>query len=505
VEKVRLRYRSIAKQWHQTDNDELLQTYLSAVTAGFDPHSSYMSASSLENFQLQMRLELDGIGASLRYVDGYTVVHRIIPGGAADKDGRLKPEDKVVSVGQGTEGEMVDVVDMKLTDVVQLIRGTRGTIVRLGVIPSDSDQVQVYDITRARIELTDSAAKGEVMEVGALPDGSSVRVGVLVLPSFYMDMEGASRGLSDFKSATRDVKRLLEEFRQNDVDAVVLDLRGNGGGSLTEAINLTGLFIDDGPVVQVKGYDGRVQPYEDSEPGMTWSGPLVVVIDKFSASASEIFAGAIQDYGRGVVVGDRTTHGKGTVQQLFDLGRMMVRVPPNSRLEPPNWGALKITIQQFYRPSGDSTQNRGVVSDVELPSLTTHWDVGEADLDYALAFDQVKSVPHTRYELVDPGLMQQLKGLSEQRIQQSEDFKKLQANINRYLERKERKKVTLNEAKFLAERAEFDEETEEEKHFDELSDPGQNGVERDYYLDEVLSITSDYVQTLERNKVARRG
>jgi carboxyl-terminal processing protease len=376
--------------------------------------------------------------------------------------------------------------------------------VRLGVIPSGKDEQQVYEIMRARIELKDSEAKSEIFEAGTWPDGSPIQVGVIVLPSFYMDMTGARQGLSDFKSTTRDVRRLLEQFQAQGVDAVIVDLRGNGGGSLTEAINLTGLFVDEGPIVQVKGSDGRVTPHEDSESGMVWSGPLVVLIDKFSASASEIFAGAIQDYGRGIVIGDRSTHGKGTVQQLFNLGSMLFR-PLSKNFEPPNYGALKITIQQFYRPSGDSTQSRGVVSDIELPSLTTYWDVGEADLDYAMAFDRVASVKHTKYELVDADTLQTLRQRSEARRRQSEDFRKLQGNIQRYLERKERKKVTLNEEQFLAERAEFNEESEEEKHFEELSSPGQAEVERDFYLDEAMAIAVDYLEALEKSKVARRG
>ena len=379
IKKLTKRYESIRKSWQQTDNDELLERYLSAMTTSFDPHSSYMAPSTLDNFNIQMRLELDGIGASLRAVDGYTVVQNIIPGGAADKNGGLKPEDKIVGVGEGASGPIEDIVDLKLNDVVKKIRGKRGTMVRLQVDPADNSGRKIVSITRDRIELKDSEARSEIIERGKKADGTPYHVGVIQLPSFYMDMDGARLNLPDYKSTTRDVRRLLEEFKAKNVDEVVVDLRWNGGGSLTEAVNMTGLFIGNGPVVQVKGSDGRAQPYKPpADEGFVWQGPLVVIINKFSASASEIFAGAIQDYGRGIVIGDHSTHGKGTVQQLFDLGNALFRIR-----DVPNMGALKLTIQQFYRPGGDSTQNRGVVSDVELPSLTTQLDVGEKDLDYA--------------------------------------------------------------------------------------------------------------------------
>ena len=295
---------------HQFSSDDLLEMYLSAITTAYDPHTTYMSPSSLENFHISMKLKLEGIGAALMMNDGYTVVTKVIPGGAADKNGKLQPEDRIVSVGQGTDGEMVDVVDMNLNDVVKMIRGKAGTVVRLGVKPAGGNEVEIVKITRAKIELKDSEARSEVIPFGKKPDGSSYEIGVIDLPSFYMDMSAARKGLTDFKSTTRDVRRILEDFKSKGVDAVVLDLTRNGGGSLTEAINLTGLFIDRGPVVQVKDSDARVQHYDDTESGMVWDGPLVVMTSKFSASASEILAGAIQDYGRGIIIGDVATHGK---------------------------------------------------------------------------------------------------------------------------------------------------------------------------------------------------
>jgi carboxyl-terminal processing protease len=497
VEKLRKRYNSIRKSWSQTDNDELLERYLSAMTTGFDPHSDYMSPSTLDNFNITMRLELDGIGASLRGEDGYTVVHNVIPGGAADKDGRLKPEDKIVAVGQGTDGPMEDIVDKKLNDVVEMIRGKRKTIVRLDVLPGDGGEKKTLTITRDRIELKDSEARSEIIERGTKPDGKPYRIGVIQLPSFYMDMDGARLGLPTYKSTTRDVRRLLEEFNAQNVDAVVIDLRWNGGGSLTEAVNMTGLFIDNGPVVQVKGPDGRIDPYQDPEAGMVWKGPLVVMINKFSASASEIFAGAIQDYNRGIIIGDRSTHGKGTVQQLYDLGNALFRVADNKNL-----GALKMTIQQFYRPGGDSTQNRGVVSDLELPSLTTKLEVGESDLDYAMKFDQVPALPHDNYHMVDDQIKQGLHSRSEQRVGNDEFFAREKRRIERYEEQKDAKTVTLNKEKFLAQRAELNAEKEEEDMYEDLTNPNRPVFKMDDYDKEAIDITVDYLQLLGGHKIA---
>jgi carboxyl-terminal processing protease len=498
VKKLKKRYSSIKKSWQQTDDDELLERYLTAMTSAFDPHSSYMAPSTLDNFNIQMKLELDGIGASLRGVDGYTVVQNIIPGGAADKNGGIKPEDKIVGVGEGTSGPMEDIVDMKLNDVVKKIRGKRGTVVRLEVEPKDGGAHKTVAITRDRIELKDSEARGEVIERGKKADGTPYKIGIIQLPSFYMDMDGARLGLADYKSTTRDVRRLLEEFKAKKADAVVVDLRWNGGGSLTEAVNMTGLFIDGGPIVQVKDSAGRTQPYKDPEPGLVWEGPLVVMINKFSASASEIFAGAIQDYNRGLIIGDHSTHGKGTVQQLFDLSSELFRLR-----EPPKMGALKLTIQQFYRPGGDSTQNRGVVSDVELPSLTSHLEkISESDLDYALEFSKVNPLPHDNFHMEDSRVIDGLRQRSQQRIANSEFFAKENRHIKRYEELKDRKSVTLNKEKFLKERAELDSDKEQEKMFDDMNDPKRPVFEMDGYGQEALDITVDYLNLLGGNKVA---
>ena len=501
--KIKRRYASLAKRWHQTDSDELLERFLTAVTSSYDPHTTYMSPSSKENFEIMMRLNLDGIGAALQISeDGYTVVTKVIPGGAADKDGRLKPDDRIVSVSD-EDGEMVDVVDMKLNDVVQLIRGKAGTIVNLGVQIGGAGETKIYEITRARIELADSAAQGEVIERGQKPDGKPFQVGVIDLPSFYMDMKAArnDNGQDEYRSTTRDVSVILRDFRSKDVDVVVLDLRRNGGGSLTEAINMTGLFIDQGPVVQVKDALGRIQSYNDLDAGMAWDGPLVVLTSKFSASASEILAGAIQDYHRGLIIGDESTHGKGTVQSLLDLGSQIFRSIPN----PPNLGALKITMQQFYRPNGDSTQRRGVIPDVILPSLTNALGMGEGDLDYAVEFDRVPTAEFDAYNMVGAESLNRLRTHSTDRIKTSEDFTQELTRIARYKRLKDEKVISLNEEKYRARRvAERNAEEDEEKHFDEQQ--GNKELEifaDDFYNKEIVNITLDYLKELANNKVAR--
>jgi carboxyl-terminal processing protease len=364
----------------------------------------------------------------------------------------------------------------------------------LQVVPKGETEPKIYNIVRQQVELTDSEARSVIFEAGKKPDGTPFKVGVINLPSFYMDMSGARAGREDFKSTTRDVSRLLKNFNAQKVDAVVLDLSHNGGGSLTESIKLTGLFIDSGPVVQVKDSNGQKTQYDDTERGVEWSGPLVVLTSRFSASASEIFAGAIQDYKRGIIVGDTSTHGKGTVQSLLDLGQKLFGNLPNA----PSLGALKITEQQFYRPDGDSTQNRGVLADVEIPSLTSQLeDLGESHLDYAMKFDHVDPVPYHKYPLVDNHVIDQLKAASAERRKDSKDFQRVMVDIERLNEQTRKKRISLNREKFMAHKAELTAEKQEEKEFEEQNDPNRPVVKRDYYFNEVLAITTDYIQLLK--------
>ncbi len=498
VEQLRRRYTRYSRRWKQTDSDDLLEMFLTAVTTGYDPHSTYMSAGTLNDFQIQMSLNLDGIGAQLREKDGNTVVTRVIPGGAAARHGKLATDDVIVSVGQGDDGEMVDIVEMPLTDVVDLIRGKAGTTVRLGVKPGGVGNVEDYKIVRARIELAESAARGEVIE-HTLPDSGTAKIGYINLPSFYLDMDAAKQDKRDFRSSTRDVRKILFEFKEQGVDGIVLDLSKNGGGSLTEAINLTGLFIDRGPVVQVKNSDGSVQQYADEDGGTAWDGPLVVLTSKFSASASEIFAGAIQDYGRGIVVGDPATHGKGTVQTLMDLGQQLFRNNRN------NFGALKVTLQQFYLPDGQSTQRKGVAADIVLPSITSKMDISESDLKYALEHDTVKAARHDLYSMVPADLIGAMRQRSQSRVEKDDEFNDLLRRVESYVSQKEQNTVSLEENAFMARRKELDaEKEEEEEHMDQQV--GNEVIYRDnFYNREVINITHDYIEGLRKQNLAKAG
>ena len=500
---LRKRYRSFARRMHQTNAEEVIEMFVSAVTNAFDPHTTYMSSKTFENFRILLSLQLEGIGATLSMTDdGYTVIKSIVPGGACDTQGGIKVEDKIVAVAQGNEdgsksykklydihgGEQVDVVGMKLDEVVGMIRGKAGTVVRLSVISENSEEIHTVKISREKIKLEDSAAKGAIFEEGTRADGSPQKIGVIDLPSFYADMSGKLGG----RRTTVDVERILNDFNSKNVDAVVLDLRRNGGGSLKEAIDLTGLFIDEGTVVQVKDSYDQITKYEDETPGLSWEKPVIVLTSKFSASASEILAGALQDYGRGIIVGDTTTHGKGTVQSLLDLNQIVanIRNPPNT------YGALKITMQQFYRPSGESTQLRGVLADLVLPSLSDKMDVGESDLDYAVEFDKIPQASHDLYQLASPQVKDALRSKSLQRVDSSEDFAKRKRQIENYVAQKALKKVSLNEEEFMARRKELSAEKEDEKTIEALD---KNEIERDFFMDEVLKITSDYVELLGSN------
>ncbi|MEM6691359.1 MAG: carboxy terminal-processing peptidase [Planctomycetota bacterium] len=495
---LRRRYGRYARRWRKTDTEDLMEMYLTAITSSFDPHSTYMAPKTLENFKMSMRLNLDGIGAQLREKDGMTTITRVIPGGAAAKHGKLMTDDVIVNVGQGESGSVVDIVEMPLDDVVELIRGKAGTTVRLGVRKGGVGDVLEYKIVRARIELEESAARGRVIEHTPIEGGPTRKVGYINLPSFYLDMDQA-RNNRQGRSSTRDVRRILKDFQERNVEVVVLDLSKNGGGSLTEAISLTGLFIDAGPVVQVKNSDESTVQYQDEEPGVAWNGPLVVLTSKFSASASEILAGAIRDYRRGIVVGDPQTHGKGTVQTLMDLSEQFFRNPREK------YGALKVTLQQFYLPDGQSTQLLGVPADVVLPSITAKMDVAEGDLDYALAHDKISRAKHILYNMVPPGLLNEIREKSMNRIAQDDEFKDMLRKIELYIEQKERNSVSLNEEKFLARRRELDAQKEEEEEAIEAQIGDAEVYNDNFYNREVLNIASDYLEGLRRQNLAKAG
>jgi carboxyl-terminal processing protease len=491
VKRLTIRYRDRNRVIHQFDMTDLLEVYLSSLTRTFDPHSSYMSARTLEDtIGQQLHLSLEGIGASLQSEDGYAVVKEIVPGMAADKDGRLQPDDKIVGI-QKENGDEIDLVEKKLGDVVRYIRGPSGTKVRLIVQPAGTKELKIYELTRQKIELLEQHAKGQVIEHKA-DNGQTLRIGVINLPAFYGDTEAVQKGDPNAVSATEDCRKLLNEFKTKRVDAVMIDLRSNGGGLLQEAISLSGLFIDKGPVVQVKDATG-VKAIDDDEEGTAWDGPLVVLTDRMSASASEIFAGVIKDYGRGLIVGDTSTFGKGTVQSIVPINQQIQQL---RRREIPNLGALKLTIQQFYRANGESTQVKGVTPDIHIPSILDLSDFGEGKFDHALKFDKVDPLPHDQFNRVPPDLVTKLDSRSAERRRSDAKFQKQEERIKKIAERKARHAISLNEEKF---RAEFVPDDDEEKAKEEKVKKGKKKYtehpawESDFYNDEVVRIVSDYL------------
>jgi carboxyl-terminal processing protease len=454
VQKLARRYESSTKLLTEFDEDEIIRNYLSSLTMLYDPHSQYLSPNDLEDFSITIKLSLVGIGAVLTTEDGYCVVKEIVPGGPADKDKQIKVNDRIEAVAQG-DGAWTDIRDMKLRNAVRLIRGEKGTAVRLKVIPgspADTTTRKEIKLVRDKIDLSASRAKGEVIEQTG-PDGKKMKMGVIELTSFYGDGgddPGADAGAK--RSVTDDVKELIGKLNSQGIEGLVIDLRRNGGGLLDEAVRLTGLFIDHGPVVQVKDQKGKIRVLEDDAPGVAYKGPLVVLTSRQSASASEIFAGALQDYHRAVIVGDASTHGKGTVQAVVELGRFF---PPQDGKQT-NAGALKLTIQQFYLPGGASTQNRGVVSDIPLPSPNDYLEIGESSLPHALPWSQVAPAIDEKGNKPTPDWIASLRKMSEKRVATSQDYKYLVEDIERFRQKLSDKKVSLNETKRTEEKKEDD-------------------------------------------------
>jgi len=432
-------------------SSDVLQVYLTALAHVYDPHSDYFDRSQMENFAVGMNLSLEGIGAELTSPDGYCTIRKLVPGGPAARSGKLKEKDRIVAVAQA-DGPFVDVVDMNLSKVVQLIRGPKGTEVRLTIIPADADPSVRRTITLVRdeIKLEDQAAKARILD---LPDaeGRTVRIGVIDLPSFYstIDLTGA-KDRASHRSTVTDVARLLRKFNAEHVQGVILDLRRNGGGSLEEAVRLTGLFIKSGPVVQVRDADGNVTVDEDRDPAVLYEGPLVVLVSRLSASASEIVAAALQDYGRALIVGDAATHGKGTVQSLNPLRQFML--PSSVVTNDP--GTLKLTIRKFYRPNGASTQLKGVTPDIVLPSVASYsTEMGESALENPLPWDTIEGVKFDRLNLVEP-YRAELQQRALLRIAASKEFQYVREDIEQFKKLQADKTVSLNEAQRLKEKQE---------------------------------------------------
>ncbi|WP_027351246.1 carboxy terminal-processing peptidase [Halotalea alkalilenta] len=422
------RYRDQLNRVRQTNNEDVLSLFLGAATSSIDPHTEYMSPDQSESFDIQMRLSLEGIGAMLQSEDEYVKVAQLVPGGPAERSGQLHPADRIIAVGQGDSGDMTSVVSMRLDDVVKLIRGPKGSTVRLEVIPAralDVTQTRTVTITRDTVNLEDQAAKSDVIEVQR--NGRTERVGVITVPAFYVDFDAWQSGQANYRSTTRDVAALIEKLKAQNVQGIVLDMRGNGGGALQEANSMVGLFIDRGPTVQVRDARGRINLYGDTDRGVAWDGPLTVLINRLSASASEIFAGAIQDYGRGLVLGSQS-FGKGTVQTLSDLSH----------------GELRMTRAKFYRISGESTQERGVEPDITFPTLFSDEEIGESALPNALPWDTVRPVNYRRYGNLD-AYLPTLRDQHAVRAAQNPNFRYLQreASLLKTL-REQNTSVSLN-------------------------------------------------------------
>ena len=439
------RYVGFEKRLRELDGDDVFQSFMNAYSSAIEPHTNYMSPRASENFNIQMRLSLEGIGAVLGREDEYTAIRQIVKGGPADLSKRLKVGDRIVGVGQGDQGTMTDVVGWRLDDVVDQIRGKKGTTVRLDVLAADAglDSKPVpLTLVRDKVRLEEQAARFELIEVEA--GKTTHRIGVVRLPTFYHDFEGARRGDANYASSTRDVARLIKELKGKQIDGLVVDLRGNGGGSLTEASDLSGLFIDEGPVVQVRDAQGRVTIEGDADKGVAWDGPLAVMIDRESASASEIFAAAMQDFGRALILGENS-FGKGTVQNLIDLDQY-------ARDPSVHFGQLKLTVAQFFRINGGSTQHRGVVPDIAYPQ--TAWageDFGESALDFALPYSEVKAADYVRSGDLS-ALTPLLATRHDARIAKDQEFKWWFEDLAEYQKQRDRKEMSLLESARRAER-----------------------------------------------------
>ncbi len=444
------RYANVLDGVGEIKGEDVFQSFLNAYAASIDPHTDYMTPRSAENFNMQISNSLEGIGAVLFKQDDVILIREIVPGGPAARSGKLKPGDRIVGVGQNASGEMKDVIGWRTDDAVDLIRGAANTQVRLDIVPAeaplDSKPARVL-LTRAKVRLEDARAKAETIVVPAANGEPVRRIGVIKLPGFYQDIDARRRRDSDYASATRDVARMLAQFRAQKMDGVVLDLRGNGGGSLSEAIELTGLFIDKGPVVQVRESGGRISVEDDRDAGVAWDGPLAVLINRGSASASEIVAGAIQDYGRGLIIGE-TSFGKGTVQNMVDLDRW----PAN---EQARFGQVKLTIAQFFRPGGSSTQNKGVVPDVAFPTSVDAGEYGESTYDNALPWTRIAAAPHMQYGNF-AGLLGKLDARHDARVAKDVEYQWWVEDVAKFRAEAAKKSVSLNEAERRAERDKFD-------------------------------------------------
>jgi len=439
---LRKRYERTRVSAFQLDSNDVYQIFINAYTTSIEPHTAYFSPRTSENFDISMRLSLEGIGAVLRNENEYTQVQRVIPGGPASLSNQIHADDKIIGVGQGRTNEVIDVVGWRLDDVVDLIRGPKDTVLRLEILPKDTGPegpTKIITLTRNKIKLEEQAAQSSIIEI---PE-SSVRIGVIDLPTFYIDFAAQAKGDKDYKSTSRDVRKLITKLQKENIDGLVVDLRGNGGGSLSEALELTGLFIKEGPIVQTKDSSGKVETNFDPDPAIIYGGPLAVLVDRNSASASEIFAGAIQDYHRGIIIGE-PTFGKGTVQNVVDLNRF-IRNPET------NHGRLKTTVAQFFRISGGSNQHKGVIPDIIYPTAVDATEYGESALDNALPWDKVAPAKYIQVNAPVDYFSVALE-LHKDRIQSDKSFKLFLKQLQLIRDASDKKEISLLESKRKKER-----------------------------------------------------
>jgi carboxyl-terminal processing protease len=476
---LKTRYERLQKTFNQFNSEDVFGLYMTAITESYDPHTTYFTPRTSDLFNQSMSLSLEGIGARLQSDNDYTKIVEILHGGPAEKSNKIHVNDLITGVGQGDKGEIVDVVGWRVEDVVKLIKGPKGTTVRLQFIPAENGvggASQELTLVRDKIKLEEQAAKKSVIDYNS--NGRAMKLGVITLPSFYMDFEAYQKGDPDYRSTTKDVAKLITELQKERVDGIVMDLRNNGGGSLEEAIQLTGLFIKNGPVVQVKSSNNQVVVYDDQDQNVLYGGPMVVLTNRFSASASEIFAGAIQDYQRGVIVGE-STFGKGTVQKVLDLGRFIDSNEPV--------GELKLTFQKFYRVAGSSTQHKGVVPDVKLPSALKDEQFGESSNPAALPWDVIKSTNFQKSSNVNGKVIADLNKSYQERLKFDPSLKKYAMEAEELKHNLSTTRVSLNEAKRKQEIEEQKKREANEKLDTKIT--GKEGVPQD-----ALKLDDEYLR-----------
>lgn len=496
------RYQRFLKQLNQINSDDIFETFMNSAVHSLDPHSSYFSPRNSEEYQIQMSLSYFGIGASLSIEDDYVSIINIIPGGPAAIDGQLKPKDRITAIAQGIDGELTDVIGWRLDDVVQLIRGPENTVVRLQILPegmAPGEPEKIIDLTRDQIKLEESAAKSEIIQTER--NEEKYKIGVIDIPSFYRDYRALKSGDEEFTSTSSDVKRLLNNLNNENIDALIIDLRNNGGGHLTEATALTGLFIDNGPVVQLRNANGRISRLDDPDPvpRSSYNGPMIVLVNRYSASASEIFAAAIQDYGRGIVIGQQT-YGKGTVQNLYALDQYV-------RRNDDELGQLTLTIGKYYRVTGESTQNRGVIPDIKLPSYIDKSKTGESSRDSSLPWDTIKPSRFKKGKSLD-SIIKFLLSQHERRMESDPDLILLKEDIEESLKYRKKTSVSLNLKERIEEREENKKRKEQLENEKNDSDEDQDNEDRDINLYEAADIATDYkvlvASEKEKNQIAKQ-